>query len=150
MNLRKNHAKGANQLRQVSIAQGKARLKFAGGGPQTRQTDANLRLPAMLQEVFDMRGQGEGVLLPGSQSEQDTNAEPPKAGFVAALGAIEPPIKIALRASRVQTIIKTAIVCLLVNDETFGPGVEDRKIIFDRHRAHLDGDRREHGRERAH
>ena len=46
--------------------------------------------------------------------------------------------------------VDTAIVGLLVNDETFGAGLDNRHVIFRFHRTHLDGDRRKIRSESAH
>src|SRR5690242_6236495 len=100
--------------------------------------------------MFQVRGERYCFVLPARQTNQRADAEPSKSRRVSALGTIKAKIEIALGASRVHLGIDTAIVSLLVNDETFGAGLDNRHVIFRFHRTHLDGDRRKIRGESAH
>src|SRR5207237_2306079 len=81
------------------------------------------------------------LLLPARQTKKRTDSDPPKAGVVAALRAIEPPVEIALRTRRMQIRVNLAIVRLLINYEAFRACLDNGNVIGRLHRTDFDRDR---------
>jgi hypothetical protein len=102
VHLGKSDAKSTNKLAEFAVSHGEARSKFSSGGAEPWQADADLRLPAPFEQVLNMGGESNGVLLPGGQTEESTDSQPFESGFVATLRAIESPIKVAFGPSGME------------------------------------------------
>ena len=85
-----------------------------------------------------MRGQRDRFLLPGSQTKQRSNSQAPEPGLVAALRAIEPPVKITFRPRGMHLGIDFPVIRFLINNQTLSARFDDRSIISRLHWAHLD------------
>ena len=103
-------------------------------GRNRGRAHSDLRLPAVFQQIFDVRGERDRFIPPGRQTEERADAEPAKPGGVSALGAIQPPVEIAFRPGGVHLGINAAIVGFLVNDEAVRAGGDERLVIFGFHR----------------
>ena len=95
----------------------------------------------MLEQIFQMRRQRDGFVLPATQTKKRADAKAAKPGRVTALCAVEAKIEIAFRSGRVQFGIAAAIVSFLINDQPVRASVDNRNIIPHFHRADLDCDR---------
>ena len=88
-----------------------------------------------------MRGQRDRFLAPRSQPKKRANSNATKTSVVAALGTGQAPAKILFWSGQMQLIINRAVICFLVNDETFSAGLDHRNVIFGFHRSDFDRDR---------
>ena len=92
------------------------------------------------EEMIDVSGEREGLLLPIGEAEEGADAEAAEAGGVGALGAIEAPVEIALGAGGVKLGVKRTVVGFLVNDEAFGAGPDDGFVLGRFHGADFERD----------
>src|SRR5213076_2727714 len=139
--LRECNAQRAHQLNQIAIAHRKMRAKFAGRWTKTRNTYGEGRFPAAFKQIFDMRGQRDRFLAPRSQPKKRANSNATKTGVVAALGTGQAPAKILFWSGQMQLIINRAVICFLVNDETFRAPFNNRNVFLRFHRSDFDRDR---------
>ncbi len=140
------HTQGAEELDELAVGEGIFRLEFPRTGTQARKADGELGFPADALEVFEVDCQREGFEFPVGEAEQRADADAAEAGLVAALGAVEPPIEILLWPGEVHSRIGFAVVGLLINNESLGPGCDERRVVGSLHRRDLD---REGGHERT-
>ena len=140
------HTQGAEELDELAVGEGIFRLELSGAGAQAREADGELGFPADALEVFEVGGEGEGFEFPVGEAEQRADADAAEACFVAALGAVEPPIEILLWPGEVHARVGLAVVGLLINDQPLGPGCDEGRVVGSLHRRDLD---RERGHERT-
>ncbi len=90
--LREGEAKGADELNEIAVGEGEGRIGtvavIAGVGTQARKGDRELRLPAVLVEILEVGGEGEGFAAPVGQSEEGSDPDATKAAGVGPLGAL--------------------------------------------------------------
>ena len=149
--VRKRDAQGADQLDKLRVAQFHARLKAAGARPNARKTHGELRLPALLQEVFQMGGQRARFRPPVRlQPEECSHADPAESSRIGALRAGEAPVKILLRPGGVKGSVGLAMIGLLIDDEAFCTGLDHGSVLGGFHRSHLQRQTRNFRHQRPH
>src|SRR5438067_9356476 len=95
----------------------------------------------MLEQIFQMRRQRDGFVLPATQTKKRADAKAAKSGCVTALYAVEAKIEIALRPGGMQFGIDATVISFLINDQPIRASVDNRNIILHFHRADVDCDR---------
>lgn len=124
-------------------------LVVACVGAHAGEGDGELGLPAMLVEVFEVGGEGEGLGAPVGEAKEGADADAAEASAIGALGALEPPVEVLLGAGGVKGLVGVAVVGLLVDDEAFGSGFDELGVLMVFHGADFDADGGEEGGELA-
>jgi hypothetical protein len=136
----KHDAKSANELDQVAIGHVSERLKFASARAEPWKGDSDLSFPAVAKEVIGVGGNAEGFETPITEAVESADAKTAETGVVGAFGSVETPIEIALWTGGVHICVDRAVVSFLIDDKTFGAGVDDWAIFVGFHGADFEGD----------
>ena len=90
--------------------------------------------------MFGMECDADCFGAPIGEAVEGTDAEAAEAGFVGAFGSVEAPIEIALGSGGVDLFVDRAVVSLLIHDEAFGAGFDQRTVLGGFHGADFEGD----------
>lgn len=137
-------AEGGDELEEGAVLEeeivGGLVLVISRVGSHAREGDGVLRFPAVLGEIFEVGGEGEGFLLPRGEAEEGTDADATEAAVVGAFGAVEAPEEVFLGASGVEFLINFGDVGFLVHDDAFGAVLDDFAVLVVFHRSDFDGE----------
>ena len=118
------------------------RLKIPRRRSQSWEAHRKERAPAGAVEVFEMRGQSEGLVAPIPEPEQRPDADAPESRGVTALGTIQSPVEILLRPKNMHLCIGRTVISLLVNHEPLRARLDKRAVFIGFHRGDLNRNRR--------
>jgi len=129
-------------VRQVAVRIGLV-LVVSGIRPHARESDAELRLPAMLVEILEVRCERESLMFPIRQSEQRADSDAPETARISPLRAIQPPVEILLRPRGVEGLVGFPVIGFLIDDEPFRTVIHEFGVLVILHRADLQREGRE-------
>lgn len=111
-----------------------------GVGAHAGEGDGELCFPAGLEEVFEVCGEGECFPTPVGESEEGADADATEAAGVSAFGAFESPFELLLGSGGVEFAVGFLVVGFLVDDESFGSGLNEFGVLVVLHGADFDAD----------
>ena len=126
---------------ELAVGEGIFGFEFSGGRAQAREAHGELGFPANALQVFEVSRQREGLETPIGEAEKRPDADAAESRLMAALGAVEPPIKILLRSREVHSRIDLAMVGLLINNQSLRASTDDAFVVGHLHRRDLDRQR---------
>ncbi len=151
--LREDDAEGGDESEQGGVREVAVRiglvLVVSCVGAHAGECDGELRLPAVLVEIFKMGGEGQRFVFPIRQTEQGADADTTEAASVGTLRAIQPPVEFPFGTRGVQGFVGFPVIGFLINDQPLGTVIDDFGILFILHGADFKGQRWEKRDERV-